>query len=161
MLRCGNVYEPHQQPGRSQGVVAPALDCTLRGATIPIYGDGSTVRDYVFVDDVVSVVQRAVDDPSFPNLVNVGTGSHPSRRAVGAGPRGDRLELAEVRPASRSHDISQIVLDIRRLQTAMPSYHRGGSGTVGGDLAGVRRTASRDRWLDSVRCTRHHRDRRL
>ena len=124
VLRCGNVYEPHQQPGRSQGVVAPALDCALRGAAIPIYGDGSTVRDYVFVDDVVSVVQRAVDDPSFPNLVNVGTGIGTRLDELLALVREvTGLELAEVRPASRSHDISQIVLDIRRLQTAMPSYH--------------------------------------
>jgi len=112
-----------QQPGRSQGVVANSFDAARRGAPLPIYGDGSTVRDYVFVDDVVSVVECAVDDPSFPCLVNVGTG---------IGTRLDELlslvrevtglELTEDRRATRPHDIPRVVLDIARLRAAMPSY---------------------------------------
>ncbi len=124
VLRCGNVYGPRQQPGRSQGVIATAFDCALRGTPMPVFGDVSMVRDYVYVDDVVDVVLASINDPAFPSLVNVGTG---------IGTRLDALldlirdvtgvELIEDRRAARGHDIHQVVLDITRLRQAMPAYH--------------------------------------
>ena len=41
VLRCGNVYGPAQQPGRSQGVVATALDCASAA------GSAARVRRWV------------------------------------------------------------------------------------------------------------------
>jgi UDP-glucose 4-epimerase len=123
ILRCGNVYGPRQQPGRSQGVVATALDCARRGTPMPFFGDGSAVRDYVFVNDLVSVALATVVDPDFPAVVNVGTG------------RGTRLDelvdlVSEVtgvevttdKTTVRAHDIGRVVLDITRLREAIPSY---------------------------------------
>ena len=123
VLRCGNVYGPSQRPGRSQGVVATAMDCARRGTPLPVYGDGSTTRDYVFVDDVVSVVAETIKNSEFPSVVNVGTG---------LGTRLDTLislihevtgvDLQEHRRPSRDHDIKQVVLGIDRLRAAMPGY---------------------------------------
>jgi UDP-glucose 4-epimerase len=104
-------------------VVATALDSALRKVPMPFFGDGSAVRDYVFVDDIVSVALATVADPSFPSVVNVASG------------RGTRLDelvdlVSEVtgvhltidKTTVRAHDIGRVVLDITRLRAAMPSY---------------------------------------
>jgi UDP-glucose 4-epimerase len=46
----------------------------LRGETPVIYGDGTQVRDYVFVGDVVDAFVRSLDS-SFGGGVNIGTGT--------------------------------------------------------------------------------------
>jgi UDP-glucose 4-epimerase len=123
VLRCGNVYGPYQRPGRSQGIVATALHCAQHRQPLTVFGDGSTVRDYVFVGDVASVVAKTIDDLEFPGTVNVGTGT---------GTRLDELvalirevsgvDLVEDVHSTRGHDVKQVVLDTARLRAAMPEY---------------------------------------
>lgn len=103
--------------------MANAFDAALRGVPVLVYGDGSTVRDYVFIDDIVPVVQRSVEDPSFADLVNVGTGVGTRLDELLACVREvTGLELPEDRRSVRTHDIPQIILDTSRLRAAMPAY---------------------------------------
>ena len=74
LLALGNVYGPRQDPHGEAGVVAIFLGRMLRGETPVIYGDGTQVRDYVFVDDAVEAFVRSLDSP-FGGVVNVGTGT--------------------------------------------------------------------------------------
>jgi UDP-glucuronate 4-epimerase len=46
----------------------------LRGETIPIYGDGSALRDFTFVDDLVDGLVRAVDADLGYRILNLGAG---------------------------------------------------------------------------------------
>ena len=52
-LRYANVYGPRQDPYGEAGVVAIFFNRLLRGERPTLYGDGSSTRDYVHVDDVV------------------------------------------------------------------------------------------------------------
>jgi UDP-glucose 4-epimerase len=74
LLALGNVYGPRQDPHGEAGVVAIFLGRMLRGETPVIYGDGTQVRDYVFVDDVVDAFVRTMD-AQFDGAVNIGTGN--------------------------------------------------------------------------------------
>jgi UDP-glucose 4-epimerase len=56
------------------GVVAIFLGRMLRGEIPIIYGDGTQVRDYIFVDDVVEAFVRSMDS-KFAGGVNIGTGT--------------------------------------------------------------------------------------
>lgn len=73
ILRYANVYGPRQDPFGEAGVVAIFTMAMLRGRTPTIYGDGSIVRDFVYVQDVVKAnllaVERDIAEP-----VNIGTG---------------------------------------------------------------------------------------
>jgi UDP-glucose 4-epimerase len=73
LLALGNVYGPRQDPHGEAGVVAIFLGRMLRGETPVIFGDGSAVRDYVFVTDVVDAFMRAMDGRHH-GPVNIGTG---------------------------------------------------------------------------------------
>jgi UDP-glucose 4-epimerase len=70
-LRFANVYGPRQDSGLEGGVVAIFLERMARGEPTTVFGDGSQVRDFVYVGDVVDSVLAAVDRSGGP--YNVGT----------------------------------------------------------------------------------------
>lgn len=73
-LRLGNVYGPGQQ-GEGQGAVSVFLRHVRDGKPIEVWGDGSAVRDYVYVDDVAAAFLLAAEKPGTGHRVlNVGTG---------------------------------------------------------------------------------------
>lgn len=72
-LALGNVYGPRQDPHGEAGVVAIFCSAMLDGRQGTIYGDGTAVRDYVFVDDVVDAFVRASGDAGNGRRFNIGT----------------------------------------------------------------------------------------
>lgn len=50
-LRYFTVYGPRQRPDMA---LHRLIDATLNGERFPLYGDGSAVRDFTFVDDIVA-----------------------------------------------------------------------------------------------------------
>jgi UDP-glucose 4-epimerase len=75
-LRYSNVYGPRQNPHGEAGVVAIFSQRMLRGEATTINGDGSIVRDYVYVADVAAANTAALVHPVLPSFsaFNVGTG---------------------------------------------------------------------------------------
>ena len=74
VLRIGNLYGPFQQYRQKLGAVSTFIRQVVRGEEIEIWGDGKVVRDYVFVDDVVSAVVAVVEQKFEEKVFNVGTG---------------------------------------------------------------------------------------
>jgi UDP-glucose 4-epimerase len=74
-MRYANVYGPRQNPHGEAGVVAIFCTKMLAGEAPTIFGDGSCVRDYVFVEDVTRANLAALTcDLSEPfNAFNIGT----------------------------------------------------------------------------------------
>jgi len=52
-LRYGNVYGPRQRPELEGGVISVFLDALIKKQNPVMKSDGTPVRDYIFVDDVV------------------------------------------------------------------------------------------------------------
>ena len=71
-LRFFTVYGPRGRPD-----MAPFkfIDRVARGATLQQFGDGSSSRDYTYIDDIVDGVVRAVDRPYPYQIFNLGKGS--------------------------------------------------------------------------------------
>jgi UDP-glucose 4-epimerase len=73
ILRIANPFGPLQIPWRGQGFIAAAVSRALRGQPIEIWGDGSVVRDFVFIDDVIDAFEAAMADISNSRIFNIGT----------------------------------------------------------------------------------------
>ena len=59
-LRLTNVYGPRQLIKHNrQGFIGWFIRLAVEGATIPIFGDGSQLRDFVYVDDAADAFLRA------------------------------------------------------------------------------------------------------
>lgn len=98
-LRYSNVYGPRQNPHGEAGVVAIFADRLLAGEPVTIFGDGSLIRDYVYVSDVARANVAALRLPFGPgvNSGQSGHGSHGGRFLavnIGTGKKCSVNELA-------------------------------------------------------------------
>jgi UDP-glucuronate 4-epimerase len=67
-LRFFTVYGPRQRPDLA---ISKFANLMLDGKPIPVYGDGSTRRDYTFIRDIVDGVVRALDWTTEPGRYGV------------------------------------------------------------------------------------------
>jgi len=74
VLRVTNPFGPFQIPIKNQGLIAALVSRAIRNEAIEIWGDGSVVRDFIFVDDVVDALVAAANDRSEGRLFNIGSG---------------------------------------------------------------------------------------
>ncbi len=114
VLRLANPFGERQRSDASQGAVAVFLDKALRGGDVTVWGDGSAVRDYVYVRDVASAFCHAAALPAETGVFNIGSGQGLSVNALL-----DAIEDLLARPVPRRYlqgrafDVPVNVLDIR------------------------------------------------
>ncbi len=72
-LRIANPYGEYQTPGRGQGFVSAAMKAAFAGSPLRIWGDGSVVRDYVYVGDVAWAFVRASLYEGEESVFNIGS----------------------------------------------------------------------------------------
>jgi len=71
-LRFFTVYGPRGRPDMSIGKF---IGLALRGEQVPLYGDGSVVRDFTYVDDIVDGIVACLDAPPEGfEVLNIGGG---------------------------------------------------------------------------------------
>ena len=72
-LRASNPYGPKQSHIGSQGVVGTMLSNVAAGNEIEIWGDGLTVRDFIYVDDLADLCVKALQSEEV-GVFNAGSG---------------------------------------------------------------------------------------
>jgi UDP-glucose 4-epimerase len=121
VLRLGNVYGATQPSGRGQGVVAALLAAARQDRAVPVYGDGTVARDYVFVDDVADVVLRLPSPQATDAVLNVGTGvARTIRDVIDIVQRVTGVTLRLEQRPDRYFDVQRIALSIGRLADLIP-----------------------------------------
>lgn len=73
VLRVANPFGPWQDPDRRQGVVAALLQAALDGRPAEVWGDGTVVRDYLYVADVAEAIAEAAAYAGVHRVFNVGS----------------------------------------------------------------------------------------
>jgi UDP-glucose 4-epimerase len=73
-LRVSNPYGPYQDPTRQQGAISVFLHRIHTSEPIIIWGDGSVVRDYLYVSDLVDALEHASEVESREQVINLGSG---------------------------------------------------------------------------------------
>lgn len=75
VLRISNPYGPRQHPSKPQGIIPIALRKIHQGQNVVQFGDGTMVRDYVYVTDAVRMITRIVEAGGAHDLYNIGHGT--------------------------------------------------------------------------------------
>lgn len=71
-LRLFTVYGPRQRPDLAIHKFARLM---LEGEPVPVYGDGSSLRDYTYIEDVTEGIRAAIDyEGSAYEVINLGSG---------------------------------------------------------------------------------------
>lgn len=110
-LRFFTVYGPRQRPDLA---IHKFVDLITKGQAIPMYGDGSTSRDYTYVDDIVRGVLAAIDRCDGFNIYNLGGAQPVTLKAlIGAVEetlgRTARIERRNLQPG----DVDRTYADVR------------------------------------------------
>lgn len=73
-LRISNPYGERQPTHRKQGVIPIFLDNIHNDRPITVYGDGSMVRDYIYVKDLAAMAAGMFDKDDIQSVYNLGAG---------------------------------------------------------------------------------------
>src|SRR3989441_2233655 len=83
VTRGSNTYGPYQFPEK---IIPLFITNAIQGLPLPIYGDGSAVRDYLYVDDHVNAIATVLSNGEPGRAYNVGAGAEVSGVAGGGTP---------------------------------------------------------------------------
>jgi len=120
ILRVSNMYGESQDCNRPLGAVAHFTTRAVNGIPIEIWGDGTTTRDYIHVDDVVHALGKAVSYEGAERLFNIGSGRGVSLNQLVA-----MLQQRLAKPVTvnyrppRGFDVFENVLDITRAKNEL------------------------------------------
>jgi UDP-glucose 4-epimerase len=120
VLRIANPYGERQRMHASQGAVAVFLGKVLSGEPVEIWGDGSVVRDYVYIADVVDALLAAMELECDEHVFNIGSGYGLSLNELL-----DAIEKVTKRAADRRYlparvfDVPISVLSIERAKRSL------------------------------------------
>lgn len=76
-LRLSNVYGPRQCNGGESGVISIFIDNTVNKRKSIIFGTGEVTRDYIYMDDAVNSLIKAMST-DFTGVLNIGSGKETS-----------------------------------------------------------------------------------
>ncbi len=120
MLRLSNVYGPRAQMRHSRyGVVNWFVRLALDGSVIPVFGDGTILRDFLYVDDCVEAILLAAgEDGALGEVLNVGGGEPTTFREVAetlSSLTGARWEFAPFSAERQAQEPGDFYSDIRKI----------------------------------------------
>ncbi|WP_129665950.1 dTDP-glucose 4,6-dehydratase [Phytoactinopolyspora endophytica] len=118
ITRCSNNYGPYQYPEK---VIPLFITNLIDGGTVPLYGDGLNVRDWLHVDDHCRGIQLVAERGRAGEIYNIGGGTELTNRqltdrlltATGAG--WDRVVQV---PDRKGHD-RRYSVDIAKISTEL------------------------------------------
>jgi UDP-glucose 4-epimerase len=115
-IRASNPYGPLQGNLGVQGIIGTFLSRILEGKPLEIWGDGSVVRDYIFISDLTQLCVRALES-SKVGAYNGGSGIGTSVQDIANLVQYTTGNDAEViYHPSRGVDVPVSVLDVSRAQ---------------------------------------------
>ena len=75
VVRPSNIYGPHQFfKSNFSGVIRTMFEHILNNTTMEIWGDGETIRDFLYIDDMISALMCLIKLPFDNNTYNIGSG---------------------------------------------------------------------------------------
>ncbi len=106
MSNCSNNYGPYQH---TEKLIPTIIRACLEGKPIPIYGDGSNIRDWLYVEDHCRGIMRILENGKIGETYNIGGNNEMNNLAI-AHAICDIFD--ELRPASAPHrSLIQLVKD--------------------------------------------------
>ena len=73
IVRIANPYGPGQDYKKGVGLIDAVLKCAIQKQSVNIFGDGSVIRDYIYVDDVCAMLEKVILYHGAEAVFNIGT----------------------------------------------------------------------------------------
>ncbi|MEU9100205.1 dTDP-glucose 4,6-dehydratase [Streptomyces sp. NPDC048361] len=79
ITRCSNNYGPYQHPEK---LIPRFVTNLLEGETVPLYGEGANIREWLHVDDHCRAIQLVLTKGRAGEIYNVGGGNEQTNRQI-------------------------------------------------------------------------------
>lgn len=120
-VRPSNAYGPGQAPFKGQGFIATAIKLAQQQNPITIYGKEGTIRDYLYIDDLVNAIIRLLEYGKIGETYNIGTGIGYSNlsviKLITEIAQKNNIRLQIKKETERPFDVNYNVLDSNKLKT--------------------------------------------
>lgn len=117
IIRLANPYGPYQRPNGVLGAVTTFTFKALKGDEVQVYGDGSVVRDFIYIDDAIRGILNIVNGVNKHHTFNLGCGYGTSiKELISTIETALEIKVNIVYKKGRSVDVPINYLDIRRYE---------------------------------------------
>ncbi|AOT69326.1 dTDP-glucose 4,6-dehydratase [Geosporobacter ferrireducens] len=79
ITRCSNNYGPYQFPEK---LIPLVIDRCFRKKTLPIYGDGLNIRDWLYVEDHCKAIEAVIQKGKQGEIYNIGGNNEKTNRDI-------------------------------------------------------------------------------
>lgn len=115
VLRLSNPYGVGQSYASNQGIIAIFINKILNDDEIQVFGNGSIVRDYIYIDDFNSLCIKLLTTEKKNNIINVGSGKGSSISNIIENIENSLNKKAKIKYLpERKFDVPEIYLDITK-----------------------------------------------
>lgn len=116
ILRPSNAYGPGQTAKTGFGLVRTLLEHAHLGTTLDIWGDGTNVRDFIYIDDIIDATFRLTFQRNDSGTYNLGSGlGYSVNQVKSLVEQVTGLPVKTTYHAARKIDVRAVVLDSTRL----------------------------------------------
>lgn len=124
VIRLANPYGPYQRPNGVLGAVTTFTYKALRNEPITVYGDGSVVRDFIYINDAIHAMFNIANGESKHRTFNLGCGYGTSiRQVLKTIQEVLGKELNVIYKPGRKVDVPTNYLDISRYENTYGELH--------------------------------------
>ena len=118
IMRVSNPYGPRQGHMGVQGLISAFLNRVKNGQDLIVWGDGETIRDYIYISDIVTLLDKALSS-SVTGVFNAGSGQGFSiNQVIDVICKVTNMNPTVIYKESRAFDVSKIYLDTQKAQEA-------------------------------------------
>lgn len=115
ILRLSNPYGPFQNPISGQGVISAFTYRIINEIPIKIFGSGNVIRDFIFIEDAISMIMKVIESKQSDSLYNIGSGvGYSINEVVAIIEQLTNKKAIIQRYDSRPYDVPVNVLDITK-----------------------------------------------
>lgn len=116
IARPSNPYGPGQKWKSNQGVITKFIYNNLTNNEIELWGDGTEIRDYIYIDDLCSILAKLTEGKC-NETYNIGSGSGTSLSEIlEILPTVTGIQPIIRKKESLSFAVKEIVLDIKKIE---------------------------------------------
>jgi UDP-glucose 4-epimerase len=117
VLRPSNLYGPGQPLREGFGLVRTVLEKLRTDSALEVWGDGNTIRDFIYIDDFTDVCARFVGLPQDNDTYNIASGFSCSiNQLLDIVQRTCNKPLKVDYRAGRHADVRAVILDTQKVR---------------------------------------------
>lgn len=123
-LRFSNPFGPKQNIQGVQGAIPIFLNLVRNNQELNIYGDGSNIRDFIFIDDMCDATVRIFMKSNLKySVFNVGSGKGQTlNKLISTIEKVTGIKPKVNYSPERKSDVRKVVLDIKRIESEIGPY---------------------------------------